>query len=242
ISAFERLLGTKMEAEANLALVRLYEATGAFSQLASVLDRMVAAEKSPARAKELAFLAADLRSSKLPDKGAALLAWQGDVALFGASREALARLCPLLEHEKRWEELAAALAKEASLTPREEQAALYAKLGQLKLARLGDARGALEAHRQALAIDPTEKQSRAALDRMLAAGDLRLVAADVLEPIARAEGAAPVLVRILEARAALLDDPRRRLLALEEAADLCHQGLRDPKRAVELAARGLGEA
>jgi tetratricopeptide (TPR) repeat protein len=242
IAAHERLLGTRLEAEARTALARLYEKTGAFAALADLLDHMVAAEKDTGRAQKLAFKAAELRTSKLPDRGAALLAWQGYVALFGASREALSHLVPLLEHEKRWDELATALAKEASLAPAEEQAALYARLGLLRLSRLNDARGALEAHRQALSLDPNERQSRVAVDRLLAAGDLRLAAADVLEPIARAEGSTSTLVRVLEARAALLDDPARRLLALEEAAELCHQGLRDPKRAVELAARGLGEA
>ena len=242
IAAHERLLGTRLEPETRTALARLYEATGAFAALAGVLDRMVAAEKDLGRAREIAFRAADLRTSKLPDRGAALAAWQAYVAIFGASREALGRLTPLLEHEKRWDELSAALAKEASLAPAGEQAGLYSRLGQLRLARLGDARGALEAHRHALALDPGERQSRVAVDRLLAAGDLRLAAADVLEPIARAEGSAPTLVRVLEARAALLDDPARRLLALEEAADLCHQSLRDPKKATELAARGLGEA
>jgi len=41
------------------------------------------------------------------------------VTKYGASREALARLCPLLEHEKRWDELASSLAKEASLAPKD---------------------------------------------------------------------------------------------------------------------------
>lgn len=242
VTAYERLLGTRLEAGALTALARLYEATGAFAALVGVLDRLGAREGDPARARELAFRAAELRSSKLPDRAAALDAWRAYAARHGTSREALARLVPLLEHERRWDELAAALAAEAALTPIEERAAVLSRLGQLRLARLGDARGALDAHREALTIDPNERGSRVAVDRMLSAGELRLAAAEVLEPIARVEGSAPALVRVLEARAALLDDPRRRLAALDEAVDLAHAGLRDPRRALDLAARGLGEA
>jgi tetratricopeptide (TPR) repeat protein len=242
IAAHERLLGTRMEGDALQALARLYEATGAFAALVGVLDRLVALERDPRRAQELTFFAADLRAVKLPDRTAALEAWRAYATRYGVSREALARLIPLLEHERRWEELAAALGAEIDLAPTAERAVLLSRLGQLRLARLGDARGALDAHREALALDPSERGSRVAVDRMLSAGDLRLAAADVLEPIARMEGSAPALVRVLEARAALLDDPRERLAALEEAATLAHAGLRDPRRAVDLAARGLGEA
>jgi tetratricopeptide (TPR) repeat protein len=242
IAAHEKLVGTRAEAESLEALARLYEAAGAWAELATVLDRMTAAARDAKKARELAFRAADIRATKLPDRAAALVAWQAYVATHGASREALARLIPLLEHERRWEELAHALSADAALAPAEEKALLLSRLGQLRLARLGDARGALEAHKQALAIDPAERQSRLAVDRMLSAGELRLAAADVLEPIARAEGSASALVRVLEARAALAEDARSRLAALAEATDLAHRSLRDARRAVELAARGLGEA
>ena len=242
IAAHERLLGTRLEAEAAQALCRLYEAANAFAKLAAVLDRLVAAERDPARARELSFRVADLRSSKLADRGGALSAWQAYVGRYGASRDALARLMPLLEQEKRWEELAAALAQDAGLTGGAEQAPIYARLGQLRQARFNDAPGALDAHRRALAVDPAEKQSRAAVGRLLDAGELRLAAADVLEPLARADGAVPTLVRVLEVRAALSEDPSGRLAALAEAAELSHQALRDPRRATDLAARGLAEA
>jgi tetratricopeptide (TPR) repeat protein len=240
IAAWERLQGTRLEGEALSALARLYDQTGAFAKLVDVLARM--AERDPARARDLSFRAADLRAIKLPDRAAALAAWRAWTAKYGMTREALARLVPLLEHERCWDELAAALVAEIDLSPMADRAALHGRLGQLRQARLNDATGALDAYRQALALDPAERTSRQAVERMLSAGDQRLAAADVLEPIARAEGSVPALVRVLEARAALLDDPAARLAALTEAAELAHTGLRDPRRAIDLAARGLGEA
>jgi golgin subfamily B member 1 len=239
IAAYRKLLGTRLEAEALEALERLLEGSGAYMELCEVLDLRAARERDRAKAKAIAFHAAELRSTKLPDRAAALEAWKAWIAAYGATREALARLIPLLETERRWEDLATALESDAKAAPEAERAAIFSRLGQLRLARLGDARGALEAHRLALAIDPTERASRLSLDKMLAAGELRLAAADVLEPLARAESAWTVLLRVLEARASLLDRVEERLAAFHEAALVAHRDLRDPKRAADIAGRGL---
>jgi tetratricopeptide (TPR) repeat protein len=239
IGAYRRLLGTREEPEALAALERLLEGSGAYVELCEVLDLRANAAQDPASAREISFRAAEIRSTKLPSRAAALEAWKAWIAAHGASREALSRLIPLLETERRWEDLAAALVSDAATAPEAERAQILSRLGQVRLARLGDARGALEAYRDAVAIDPGERTSRQALDKMLAAGELRLAAADVLEPLARAESAWTVLLRVLEARAALLDRVEDRLAALHEAALVAHRDLRDAKRAIDIAGRGL---
>ncbi len=239
IGAYRKLLGTSEEAEALTALERLLEGSGAYVELCEVLDLRASKATDRASAREIAFRAAEIRSTKLPDRAAALDAWKAWIDVYGPTREALTRLIPLLETERRWEDLAAALGSDAATAPENERAGIFSRLGQVRLARLGDARGALDAYRQALAIDPAERTSRLALDKMLAAGELRLAAAEVLEPLARSEGAWTVLLRVLEARAALLDRVEDRLEALHEAALVAHRDLRDPKRAVDIAGRGL---
>jgi tetratricopeptide (TPR) repeat protein len=239
VSAYRSLLGTRLEGEALGALERHYQRTGDQVELAEILERRAALAQDPKEARALGLRATEMRTEHLADRGAALSAWHAHIAVHGASREALAHLIPLLEHERRWEELSAALEKEASLAPREERATIYARLGQIRLGRLGDARGALEAHREALALDPSDRVSRLALDKMLAAGELRLSAAEVLEPVARAEESWNVLVRVLEARSTLVDGVAPRLVALAEAVEVAEHKLRDEKRALELAARGL---
>ena len=239
IGAYRKLLGTRLEAEAIEALERLLEGSGAYTELCEVLDLRASRERDREKARAIAFRAAEIRSTKLPDRAAALVAWKAWVAAYGATREALSRLIPLLETERRWEDLAAALASDAAAAPEAERAGIFSRLGQLRLARLGDAPGALEAYRLALASDPSERVSRLALDKMLAAGELRLAAADVLEPLVRSEGAWTVLLRVLEARATLLDRVADRLAALHEAVLVAHRDLRDAKRAADLAGRGL---
>ncbi len=239
IAAYRQLLGTRIEGEALVAMERHFTRTGARAELAEVLERRAALEGDAAAARALSLRAVEMRTEQLADHGAALAAWQAHVEAHGSSREALAHLMPLLEHERRWEELGAALEKDATLAPREERPAIYARLGQIRLGRLGDARGALDAHREALAIDPGDRVSRLALDKMLAAGELRLAAAEVLEPVARAEEAWTVLVRVLEARSMLVDGIAARLAALAEAVEVAEHRLHDEKRALELSARGL---
>ncbi|WP_437764969.1 tetratricopeptide repeat protein [Sorangium sp. So ce281] len=279
IAAYRRLAesGSSREPGALAALERLYEATSAHEGLAWVLERRAEAEPDRRAARELAFRAAELRT-RLADLPAAVAAWRRYLAAFGASREAHARLLPLLEQERRWAELEALLETEAELAAGQDRASVLARIGAIRMARLDDPAGAIAAYRQALALDPAERSSRLAVEKMLgappgngAAGaesspsrqsshllltdDQRLAACAVLEPIARAEKAAPLLVRVLETKAELGPvvwapgasaptpaDVSGRLAALEEAASVAERELRDPKKALDLSARGLSLA
>ncbi|XXX74439.1 tetratricopeptide repeat protein [Sorangium sp. So ce134] len=279
IAAYRRLAepGSAREARALAALERLYEATAAHEGLAWVLERRAEAERDRRAARDLAFRAAELRT-KLADLPAAIAAWRRYLAAFGPSREAHARLVPLLEQERRWAELEALLEAEAELAAGQERASVLARIGAIRMARLDDPAGAIAAYREALALDPTDRPSRLAVEKMLgpppASGaggaepapsrqsahllltdDQRLAACAVLEPIARAEGAAQLLVRVLETRAEIAPvawapgaaapapaDVSGRLAALKEAAAVAERELRDPKKALDLAARGLSIA
>ncbi|WP_438038849.1 tetratricopeptide repeat protein [Sorangium sp. So ce128] len=277
IAAYRRLAesGSSREPGALAALERLYEATSAHEGLAWVLERRAEAEPDRRAARELAFRAAELRT-RLADLPAAVAAWRRYLAAFGPSREAHARLVPLLEQERRWAELEALLEAEAELAAGQDRASVLARIGAIRMARLDDPAGAIVAYREALALDPTDRPSRLAVEKMLgappgnsAAGaessrqsshllltdDQRLAACAVLEPIARAEKAAPLLVRVLETKAELGPvawapgasaptpaDVSGRLAALEEAASVAERELRDPKKALDLSARGLSLA
>lgn len=240
IAEHKKLLGTSAEGEALDALERLFEAASARADLAAVLERRAAFDGSDDERRDRLMRAAALRT-ELGDRAAALGAWAAIVERFGPSREAYAQIIPMLEQERRWDDLTVALAGDASLAPRDERPALFGKIGGVKLAKLNDAEGALTAFRAALAIDPREPQSRAAVERLLASVDHRSVAADVLEPIARSEGAAALLTAVLDVRAATSAGAERRA-ALAEGATIAAAELRDPKRATDLAEKGLVSA
>ena len=257
IDAWRRVLGTPRESDAITALARLYEATGAKKELAHVLERRAESGATPEIRRGALLHVAELRGA-LGDRGAAIDALRRVIATFGASREATQKLVPLLEQERRWEDLAAALEADLLVAPEEERAGLSARLGQLRLARLGDVAGAIRAFGAALVADRFDKNARLSLEKILggpaadaasrtggpagATNENKLAAGQLLEDVYRAEGATAALVRVLDAKAGLLATPEERLRALLEAATVMEREVGDAKRAFDLAARGLREA
>lgn len=256
IDAWRKALGSSRDRDALAALSRLYEATGAAKELAQVLDRRADTEPTEEAKRQVLLAAAELRAAKLHDRAGAIEALRRAAAL-GAGRAATQRLVPLLEQERRWEDLAAALETDAALAPIEERALLRSRLGQLRLARLQDVAGAIRAFGAALEADRFEKTARLSLEKLLggpggepvsrdgkgvASAEDRLAAAKLLEDVYRAEGATQALVRVLDTKAGLLATPEERLRALDEAASVVERDAGDVKRASEISARGLREA
>jgi tetratricopeptide (TPR) repeat protein len=242
VGAYRKLLDTPLEAQALPVLEELYEEAKDYDNLAFVLERRAAADPDREAARAIGFRAADLRSSQITDRAAALDGWRRFVTAYGPSRQAHERMLPLLEQEKRWEELASTLAAEASLASDAEKPPILTRLALVRLSRLNDGAGAIEAYKQALAADPTDKTSRTAVEKLLLSGDHRLAAAAVLEPLYRAEDSAEGLARVLDVRAALEPDFTARLVILREVADIVENRIGDPKRAINLAGQGLRQA
>ncbi|HEY2517676.1 MAG TPA: tetratricopeptide repeat protein [Polyangiaceae bacterium] len=241
IGAWKRLVDGPSRARALAELEPLYEATGANADLAWVLEER-AKDTSGPQARQLAVRAAEVLT-RAGEAEKASLAWKRVVDKFGASRDVHAQWLPLLETLRQWEDLARALVAEAQLAPENERAAIWARLGHLHLQKTRKNDEAIDAFRRALGVDRTEKTSRASLEKLMTAGDQRLVAAQVLEPIYRAEdtNGAPLL-RVLDVRAALDPVGTARLAALAEAVTIASHLPQEKGRAIELVARGLGEA
>ncbi len=242
VAAYERLLDTDARARALEALAPLYEATGDPDKLARLLELRGADETDPAQARDLLMRAAKVRVSETKDVAAAIAACRAVVERFGAARDVLALVVPLLEAQRLWQELADSLAQDASLASGAEQAEILGRLGTIRMLRLRDTRGALDAFQEALAFDPHERIARTTLEKLASSpqggGDHRVEAGAVLEPIYRREGARAALSKILEARGSLAKDIDTRLEALREAAGLAA----DPARSLDLLGRGLAEA
>jgi tetratricopeptide (TPR) repeat protein len=242
IGAWKRLIGTASRARALEALQPLYEASGDATELANVLEERAKDAKDPDAARALAFRAAEVLTTQASDGAKASAAWRRIVDKFGAARDVHARWLPLLETLRQWSELALALDAEATLAPESERAALYAKLGVVRLQKTRDLPGAIEAFRRALAVEPAEKTSRSALERLLGVGEFRLAAAEVLEPLHRRERNVAGMLRVLDVEATLLDTPEARLRAIEEGASLAESSPLDEAKALDWVARGLREA
>jgi tetratricopeptide (TPR) repeat protein len=242
IGAWKRLIDTSSRARALEALEPLYESAGDAVELANVLEERAKDAADPREARALAFRAAEVLTTRTSDPAKASAAWRRVTDKFGAARDVHARWLPLLEERRQWPELAIALDAEATLAPEGERAALYAKLGVVRLQKTRDLPGAVEAFRRALAVEPAEKTSRSALEKLLAAGDHRVAAAEVLEPLHRSERNVAGMLRVLDVKATLAEAADARLLALEEAAGLAESSPHDQAKAIDWVARGLAEA
>ncbi|MCL2447549.1 MAG: tetratricopeptide repeat protein, partial [Polyangiaceae bacterium] len=240
VAAYERLLATGKRGKALAVLERLYEKSGNPLKLAQLLEQR-ASDAGGAESRALLMKGAAVRALEAKDPAGAIATCRMVIDRFGAARDVLALLIPLLEQQRAFSELASALASDAAMTAGVEHAQTVARLGLVRLVRLQDARGAIAAFEEALAFDAQEKTARAALEKLAAGGDHRLEAARVLEPVCRREGNRASLVRVLEVQGALAPDTEQRLAAMGEAADLVG-AMGDPGRALEIAARGLAEA
>jgi golgin subfamily B member 1 len=239
IVAWRALIGSPWTDEALRRLEALFTEAADDEGLSDVLFHRADRTKDAAEARRLAFQAAELRGARTRDPEAALAAWQKLADRYGPSREIHERIVPLLEQAQRYAELSEVLEREAQLLEGSERTQLLLKLGQLRLARLGDPIGALAAFRSVLELDPNDRAARAAVEKLLNVGEARLAAANVLEPLFRREEPGTGLLRVLETRAEFSTDPLGALAALDEAAVLSETVLKDPARALELAGRGL---
>jgi golgin subfamily B member 1 len=239
IVAWRALIGSPWTDEAIRRLEALYTEAADDEGLSDVLFYRADRSKDPVEARSLAFQAAELRGARTRDPEAALGAWQKIANLYGPSREIHQRIVPLLEQAQRYADLSQVLEREAELLEGREQIELLVRLGQLRLARLGDAHGALAAFSKVLELDPQDRTARSAVEKLLSVGEARLAAANVLEPLFRREEAGTSLVRVLEARAEFSPEPLRALATLDEAMTLSESVLKDLPRALELAGRTL---
>jgi tetratricopeptide (TPR) repeat protein len=243
IAAYERLLTTSARAKAIAALAPLYESSGDPLKHARLLEEQAKDAVDDVAARELMMRAATIRVKETKDEPATIACCQAVIDRFGPARDVLALLVPLLEAQHQWPDLAKALEQDAGLVPGPEHAAVMSRLGLLLLQRLRDVEGAITAFDEALAFDAADRTARASLEKLASAGDNRLAAARVLEPLYRREAMLGPLLKVLELRGALAHEADERLAALSEAADLAESsGAAEASRAIDVTGKALAEA
>jgi tetratricopeptide (TPR) repeat protein len=238
--AFHALVDTARADEALAWLRTFHERKGDKKGLSDVYRRQALRARDPDLARSLALRSVELCSDE--SDAERVQSWLWFVEDFGPHRAAHAELIFLLEQMQRWAELCRVLEADVALAMPEERAALLARLGQTRLVRLADADGAIEAFAGCLSLEPSNAVARGAVESLMAAGDRRLAAADVLEPVYHLAQFYDGELRVIDTRAQLLPDPRARLVALAAAVDIAVGHLADLQQAMQLCARALGEA
>jgi tetratricopeptide (TPR) repeat protein len=240
--AWRRLLQGPSRPRALEALEKIYNDAGSPADLAYVLQERAKDASDPEEARALLLRAAETLSENAPSSPLAMGAWREIAQRFGPSREVHARFIPLLEAHNQWSELATTLEEDARIAVESERAGILARAGAVRLQRMRDVPGAISAFRRALAADAGEKTSRAALEKLLAAGDHRAAAAVALEPLYRAEESIAGLLRVLEVKATFGAEPADRLSAFDEAVRASEASPAHKPHALDFAGRGLAEA
>ena len=189
LPAWHALMDSAWAEQAIAKLEVAYEERQDEQGLADVMDRKADLTDDPAEARALNLKAVELRSRNAADRAEVIAVWRSFVERHGPSEEAYAKLMALLEQDRQWEELCVVLEQAVELAAPDARAALLGRLGDVRLTHLDDLVGALEAFRQALAIDPSDKIGRKAVEGLLGSELAGAAAAIILEPIYRTEGA-----------------------------------------------------
>ncbi len=244
VSAYRGLLDTPARARALDALEPLLSSLGDAVGLAEILRAK--ANDAPSRETKHALLvrAAEQLTEISGHHQAASSAWREIVEQFGPTKEVLRRWIPLLEIERDFNTLATAYEALAKQEHGGEKVETLARLGLLRMQWLGDSRGAVDAFREALSIDPHDSMSREAMEQLLDGTDapLAVAAAEVLDPIYRSEGSRAGVLRVLLARANGAASVEERTHALEGAVALAESLPSERGRVLGLVRAALAQA
>jgi tetratricopeptide (TPR) repeat protein len=170
IALYEEVLSLEPgHVAAHTALERLYERSGRFDALASLLERDVAAPADPVERLSLLFRLARLHEDRLGDREAAARTYERILDFAPEHVVALEALAALDERLGHFDDLVALHRRLAELTsdPR-KVIALLQRAAEVQEGQLGDQAAAAATHEAILRLDPTHVPSLRALGRFFA--------------------------------------------------------------------------
>src|SRR5581483_2233654 len=241
IRTYREILEADAEEQGALdALERLHTAQREWPELVDVLRRRLDLEEMPNARRDLMWRVAQLTERELKDASEAIAGYHAILDEKPNDQPALEALARLYESQNRPVDLLEIL--ERQLAIHEESDAPSKERVELRLRIAGILDGfkrydqALERYREVLELDPRHAQARAGLERLLDDEDLRLRAAEVLEPHYQKAGELDKLVTLSELWARYAPDPRERITRLRRIAQLKEQA-GDPVGAFEALGR-----
>ncbi|MBX3268882.1 MAG: tetratricopeptide repeat protein [Sandaracinaceae bacterium] len=205
------------------ALERLCHAQRRWRELIGVLARRADQAADPAERAMALYRIGRLHHERLGNREEAIEALEAAAAETPDDPLVLDALAAQLERAERWERLAEVLTRRTILSAdREDQLALWHRVGNLLDERLGRPAQAREAYERALATDPTHVPTLQALGRLY-------LASEAWDP----------LIRMLLAEAEQAEDPRRRAAAHARVAEVLEVHKQAPDEAMTHHARAL---
>ena len=249
--AFERVLEMDPENdEATDALVALYTRVSAWEDLVRTLDRKASRTAKDGERLDLYLKVCDLFEEVLDDPERAAEYYRQVLGIDGHNLVALTALERIYEDADRWTDLADVLRSQIeALEGRAAAPEARFRLARVLEEHLGEPEQAVETYRLVL-IDGPHEDSVAALELLMEEPPEELADRDgfvrrvteVLEPAYRAADLWPRLVRALEVRLGLSEEPDERVALLRQIAALKEDSGSDPAGATTALGQALLEA
>ncbi len=226
--------------EAFPQLTSLLEAQERWFDLVELLERRhdAVVSEDPAQATQLLMTVVELQRDAMDDGFEAVETLRRIRQIDERHQEATQLLEQLLADQERWEDLERLYLELADETPLpSERLEWELKLAELYRGALKRPRRAVELYGDAIEIDAEHDAAIAALEELFeSTAEVRVEAAQCLEPVYRSRGEVAALVEVLLAKAAATEVVDERGPWLKEALGLLVDDLEDPRRAWAVAA------
>ncbi|HEX5657304.1 MAG TPA: hypothetical protein VFX59_08915, partial [Polyangiales bacterium] len=241
IRAYDAALQEVDDDAASLAaLDDLYTRAGDSMALVEVLKRRAEVLADPAERVDVNLRLGSLLQEKLAQPLRAIDAFTRVLEDDPTRLDALVALGNLYAGESRWQELLENQRRqfELAVEPAARLSLLYA-LGQVHDERLAEFDEAIEAYREALAIDPGHEPSIRALMRIGEQAEQRARIEEILEPILRSGGRWDDLATVLSRAVVGVNDAQERQQRLLRLAEIHERGRNDLAAAFDAVCEAL---
>jgi len=219
------------------ALERIHTSQGQWQELIEILRRRVEMSTDQSGRRDLLWHIAQVIERNIGDRDEAITAYHVILDERADDLPTLDALSRLYEAAEQHSDLLEVLERRLPLTSQvPERVALRSRMAALLEGPLRRSDAALDTYREILIEDPKNPGARAGLERMLDSDNLRLRAAEVLEPIYQMLGDVPALVRMSELFATYLSDVQERISRLRRVAELRGE-LHEPAAALDALSR-----
>lgn len=224
------------------AMERIYVHKQQYDDLLSVYQRKMDLAQDADERVRIQSQLGQLFETQVKDDAKAAAAYHAVLDIAGDDLGALGSLDRIYQRGGKWNELSDILTRQLALVGpddnRDQYFDLKYRLGRVKEQHLADVRGAFDAYRDVLDLEPSHTAARAAIEAHLADAQHQLTAAAILEPIYESEGAASArqLVRVYEIQLAVEKHDGTSVALLRNIASL-HRTMGDAEAAFEASAR-----
>jgi tetratricopeptide (TPR) repeat protein len=244
VEAYEKALELDPESAMTVdALIALYDADKHAKRLVELFARRVelAASDEGDLRYELNVRAAECYEKQLGDRREAINALNAALDARPGDATVLAALERLYRAEELWDDLLGNLQLQASAAEgKEARVKLRTAIGDLFASKLGNPQDALEQYRLVLEDEPGNDHAIASARAIAEQNEeLRLDAAEILEPVLRAGARHEELVAILELRLKAQTEPTDRAKTLRAIAAIEDEGRSRPAEAEAALLRAL---